>query len=195
MKPGSWIPLAASALAAAVACNPLLPDENNCTKGKSSGDKWCEGNVVMTCYCDSSGVGSVYSCDDEAFLSCDDYGATCVELGERRAACELSGAECPEGVPSICVGDLIADCEEFGTPLLSVDCPASPPENYCVFSESANQAFCALSPDPCAPDGSEICIDQDQYWTCEYGFWLEHGWCEQPGEVCTEHADGGVTCE
>jgi hypothetical protein len=117
---------AAAAFFALAACGLAAcgPPEDECS---IAGKEWCVKNTPHRCT-----EASYQDWDDpesestylkvEGGIRCEVYGATCHEASSTSAYCAFLDKSCPSSTPSICVGDVIAECAEHAYPTPVQNC-------------------------------------------------------------------------
>jgi hypothetical protein len=112
------VALTAISLACIAACDP----KDSCSV---DGAEWCDDNTPHACV---ENVSTGLDWEEHTHLSnwadtpCDEYGATCYEAGDTSAYCAYLDLPCPSGTPSLCVGNVVAECTEQFIPMPVEDC-------------------------------------------------------------------------
>lgn len=155
------------------------------------GEKWCEGGVRY--WCRGGGEGSSFGVSTELHEeTCD---LACIERDDD-AACVIAQEPCPAGAEKVCIGNILASCEEVGYPVEWKDCSLEWGDDHCVELADGTNAACAYSSEPCANDGDEMCSTDvlGAWWLCSDGVWNIEEHCE-PGGVCVQTSSTEVICE
>jgi hypothetical protein len=116
--------VAAVVAAVSLACLAACEREDECS---NEGEEWCAKNTPHRCY--EATYPDPHDAESEATylavgggIRCDHYGATCVEESNTSAYCVFTDVTCTSGVPSMCVGTVIAECGLYIHPLPDEDC-------------------------------------------------------------------------
>jgi hypothetical protein len=98
--------------------------EDQCS---TEGAQWCVKNTPHRCV--EASTQDPEDAESEVFylevvggIRCEMYDATCYEASGTSAYCAFLDESCGSATPSICVGDVIADCTEHAYPTPAEDC-------------------------------------------------------------------------